>query len=127
MTDPRKQAFAPYARCLADLLALKDWLVKVNEEPPSDGADATMWLAVKRKRAEVCLSEAFLDMTPEEQRQRIVHELIHCHLEPAWEIAAESLPAEALPGFARMMEYAIDGLADGIAPHLPPPDAAEST
>lgn len=123
MIDPRRQRFAPYLRRLADLLALKDWRAEIIGRPAADHAIATVDLIYGRKLMQLRLSEDFLAASPEDQRHTVAHELIHCHLEAAWEIAADSLPEEARPGFVRMMEYGIDGLADAIAPLLPLPDA----
>jgi len=124
MTDPRKQRFAPYLRRLADLLALKDWRVEIDDDgPDAPAAVASICWTYGRKLATVYLSAAFLDHDPEEQRHTLAHELIHCQLGPAWDIAVEGLDSGQASAFCRMAEYAIDGLADAIAPLLPLPDA----
>lgn len=120
MTDPRKQRFAAYLRRLADHLHLSDWGVRIDDAGPRDPDDhCTITPIYGRKLAAVRLSEEFLDEPPDSQRQSLTHELIHCHLQPAWEIARHHLPDESLAGFRLMLEYAVDGLADAIAPHMP--------
>lgn len=125
MTDPRRQRFAPYLRRLADLLGLKDWHVRIADEAADACADASIEWTYGRKRARVWLGEHFLDDTPEGQRHTLAHELIHCHFGPAWDIAVEGLADAAASPFRRLAEYAVDGLADAIAPLLPLPDAPE--
>lgn len=122
MTDPRRQRFAPYLRRLADLLALKDWHVEISDEEADDGAAATVRWAFGRKQATVWLGAGFLDDSPEEQRHTLAHELIHLHFGPPYDIAVEGLPDGSASAFRRMAEYAVDGMADAIAPLLPLPD-----
>lgn len=123
MADHRKRAFAPYFRRLADLMALRDWTILVSDDPPSTDGLASVAPTFGRKLATIRLSEPFLAGTPEEQRHVCVHELIHCHLDPAWEIATDAMPGAVEPAFRRMAEYATDGLAEALARHLPLPDA----
>lgn len=124
MTDPRRQSFTPYLRRLADTLALKDWTVILKDEAPSDpDALASIVTTYGRKRATIRLGDAFLDETPESQRATLVHELIHCHLDSAWEIAYQALPSDVKPVFRRMGEIAVDGLADGVASLFPLSDS----
>ena len=120
MIDPRKQRFLPYLRQLANMIALKDWRIEIREEPPEHReADASIRLIYGRKFAIIAMSESFLNLSPEDQRKSLIHELIHCHVEQMWEFALERMPSDMESSFKRIAEYAVDGLADGFASHLP--------
>ena len=124
MRDPRRQRFAPYIRDLADRMELRDWRLAVSDYGPSNPAhNASITIANGKKYALIELSDNFLDTAPPEQRKSCVHELVHCHVEAAWEVAAGELPPAVRGAFARLMEYAVDGLADAQAPHMPLPPA----
>jgi hypothetical protein len=125
VTDPRKQAFAPYLRTLADLMGLKDWQFTIADGPAGETALASVKPWYGRKGATIWLSESFLNNAPEEQRYVVTHELIHCHTEAGWEIADDAMPDEAKAAFKRMMEYAVDGIATALAAHLPLPPKGE--
>lgn len=127
MTDPRRQAFAPYFRDLADRLRLRDWTIVVKDGVPADAdALASCECVYGRKRAAIRLSDDFLDDAPEDQRHTAVHELLHCHLDDAYYFAANRMGTEAeKEAHNRFTEKAIDGLADAIAPMMPLPGAAK--
>jgi len=123
MTDPRKQAFAPYIRRLGDTLALKDWTFDIVSSAPSDNGEVSIEPIVGRKLVLIRLSEEFLESGPGEQRHSLTHELIHAHHAPMIEIAKQTMSDNAWSSFKLMMEYATDGLADGIASLLPLPES----
>lgn len=125
MTDPRRQVFAAYLRALADALRLRDWTIRLSDEPAGPGDSADVACPYGRKLATVRLGESFLDDAPEEQRHTLTHELIHCHLMPAWEVACEGLEPAAVAVFRRLAEYGVDGLADAVAPLMPLPGRDE--
>jgi hypothetical protein len=122
MLDPRKEAFNPYLRALADLVSLRDWTVGIDHRPPDcqEGV-AEVHLPYGRKIAWVRLSEEFLDSKPEEQRHTLAHELIHAHCEPMARMLADHLDGPFLDAFRLQYEYAVDAIADALAPHLPLP------
>ena len=126
MTDPRRQAFAPYVRDLADRLRLRDWTIYVRDDPPHDGeCIASIHCVEGRKVANIRFNDPFLDDSPEDQRHTIVHELLHCHVNGAWDYAVDTFATEdARRAFRRLAETAVDGLADAIAPLLPLPGIA---
>jgi hypothetical protein len=122
-TITRRQRWAPYVRYLGDVLHLRDWSIDVYEDAPNDpGAIASCEPVSGRKLAIVRLAECFLTDEPEGQRHTLTHELLHCHFGPPWRMleAHSALPPAALMA----MEYAIDGVADAIAPLLPLPPAS---
>lgn len=123
MTDPRRQAFLPYIRDLADRLRLRDWTINLSDEG-TDRANvvALICVADQRKYADLYLSDDFLDKSPEEQRHCVVHELLHAHFGWASNWAREAIPeGPAREMYDRLHEIGVDGLADAIAPLTPLP------
>ncbi len=127
MAHPKwdRQDFYPYFRDIADRLALKDWTVIVSEEPPSSGdAVASAYLWYGRRRVRIHLSEDFLKASESDQRQTSVHELVHCHLDTLERLATrEAETGDLIRPIRLALEYAVDGLADAIAPLMPLPSA----
>ena len=122
MTDPRRQAWVPYIRDIADRLRLRDWTVRVKDDGPEGRDDhASVQCVYGRKLANIRLSDEFLGDDPEEQRHTVVHELLHCHLVDGWWYAHGRLDDAGRDAFTRFMEKGIDGLADAIAPLMPLP------
>lgn len=120
MKDERKQAFLPYLRDLAGRMGLKDWRLRIDDKPPaSDGASASVWMRRGGKEAIVMLSEWFLDQPPERQREDLVHELIHLHHMPMDGVAEDTMDAGQYRVFERLLEYAVDGIAEAWAATLP--------
>ena len=125
MTDPRKQAFAPYVRRLADLTALKDWHIEIGDGVPDNPTAAcSVWMACTQKRAIIQLSEYFLDQPADRQRHYLLHELIHLHVETMWETVRVFLPpGESAQEVMRIqVEYMVDALADAFDEFVPAPD-----
>lgn len=135
-------ALADYVRDIADRMHLRDWAVLVSDDPddaPEDGIDdercATFRGTLGRRAAFIWINREWWEQaTPEERRQTIVHELIHAHEHASREVVIHALTvyprrtAEVLQGIYDVQaEYAIDTLADVIAPYLPlPPEIASS-
>ncbi|MCL5292552.1 MAG: hypothetical protein M1548_08515 [Actinobacteria bacterium] len=123
--------FCSYVRQIADLLHLKDWRIRieVDEAEDFDGFMAVVHPIEGRKRARLILCKEWLELSPEDQRHSIVHELVHCHLAGAGDIVRLDLLKNMSQssydifygGFKRQIEYAVDGLADAVAPLLPLP------
>ena len=105
-------------------LRLADWEIIIDYTTHAgDDAVATIWHVPCQKRAVLLLNApVFLSETAHNQRQTLVHELLHCHLFDVHETAA--LAAEAIPGAAhtatfktlltQRVEYATDALADAF-------------
>lgn len=123
MTDPRRQAWAPYIREVADRLRLRDWTIEVSDEGTDRPyTNALICVSHQRKYADLYLSDGFLDLTPERQRHCVVHELLHCHFGHADQWVRHKIDGDAEEAYTRMFEVGIDGLADAIAPLMPMPD-----
>lgn len=122
MIDPRRQAFVPYLRQLADLMGLKDWEFVIDSGDPNPSCVATCRMRYAQKEMGLRIGEEFLESSAEEKRKTLVHELVHCHMESGWECAGDSMPESCKPTFVRQMEYGVDGIARAWAPTLPLPE-----
>ncbi len=127
MTEYQRASLQVYICDLAARLRLADWRIRLAEEPPEDkDVDAEVWQAFKKRSTFIRVRAGWMDLSPDSQRDAIVHELLHLHLaemnavldklggllgQPAWDIVSEQyLVAE---------EVAVDTLAGAIAPMLP--------
>lgn len=121
------KALGVYVRTVADLLALRDWTFEIDKDPCDDDATATCRPCEGRKVAVISFSADFRNRPADEQRQTVVHELVHCHHASASDIVrldvvkhlAQSTYDMLWGAFSRQMEYMVDGLADAIAPLMP--------
>lgn len=124
-----------YIRQIANALELRDWAFTLSHDPPTDAdAIACIECVYGRKHAVISVAARFWASAPEEQRQTIAHELIHCHLQPTvWNLNSlgSHVPVstfDVLMGTHRdALEFATDALADAIAPHLPLPGEKAGT
>lgn len=134
MTDAQHAAYQTYLRQLADLLGLKDWEIVLKREPDAnEDAAASITCTYGQKHAFVWVGPAFFSEFDVDYRRRtLIHELIHCHLNPIQEVVGNL--AGRIGGDAYdvvrgchhdAIEYATDGIARAIAPLLPLPPEAE--
>lgn len=141
MTDEEKQAFADYVRAVMDELHLKDWDANVHFVAPSlnqshpdaldkDTRNAQVETTRWRKQASFEFDPDLLPETsPDEIRQTVVHEIIHCHFSEMWHWARITLLDHGdvtqtfydmfIAGIEQGMEMGVDGVADAVAPHMP--------
>lgn len=115
---------------IADLLELRDWhFIWDGPIDPEDDKAGQCITIYGRKIAHISIEAG----TPEELRHTLVHELVHCHTDPATVLVQrdlENLLEERVDrvfwvSFRRAFEYGVDGLATAIAKHVPlPPDKA---
>ena len=123
----RRARFAEYVSRIAGDMRLRDWKLFIGEDVPSgDDTTADCYPIPGRKYATIRFSESFLRDTPEDQRHTIVHELIHCHLAQIQRVIEVKLDNDAI--VRNQLEYAVDALADVIAPLLPlPPEDVKTS
>lgn len=127
MTKQDRKALAEYVRSVANEMELRDWTIEVLAEPCADGNVAYVTCTFGRKQAQVSFAHDFRDRAPEEQRDTVVHELVHLHLESATSMVRNDLEpwlgkqADAMffDGYRRQIEYGVDALAAAVAKHLP--------
>lgn len=123
--DERRQRFLPYIRRCADLMGLKDWQVRVEDETSKDDTIAQAWMRYGGKEAHIYLSDDFLGRAPDRQRTDIAHELTHLHFAPMDGMVRQWLDEGKQQAYDRMFEYGIDAVGEMIAPFLPLPDVDE--
>lgn len=122
MTEAERAILAQYVRERADELGLRDWVIELSrDEPGQDDALAVVEAITGRKKAVVKVCPDFRALSPAEQRNTIIHELLHCHLWPIEEVG-DSLDVALSHGqwmqhkgnVHLAVEYACDGLATAI-------------
>jgi hypothetical protein len=116
------------------MLELRDWTINVrvgDVESPNHPA-GWVWCASSestpgRKRVSLTFADDVKEWDRDDLRQTVAHELIHAHLSPL----AETWRADLLPHLepqayellnnsaTRSLEFAVDALADAVAPRLP--------
>jgi hypothetical protein len=120
--DPRRQKWVPYFRKIGDMLGLKDWILEIGNDEPSDrSAMASAHCVPGRKSGWFRLSQNFLECTAEEQRMMVLHELVHCHFEMSFSMASDHMAEDKRAIFRTLTEYGIDGISVALAPLFPLP------
>lgn len=134
MNQQRIAKIQAYVDQLRPILRLADWEIVVSDDRPDDeNALAEIQITYGRKNARLGLKADWDERSLESQRHTLVHELIHCHLDPI-RIAFTNHHrrfddmgwAEARAGMIDEMEWATDGLADALAPLVPLPPWKET-
>lgn len=112
------------------LVKLQDWKIKVVWDADCDEFDdayATNTPIGDSRHCEIRFSRRFLELDNYEMTQAVVHELMHCYLfavedytEDMFELATDKKTYELFNiGHSKLIETAIDGIADGIAKNIP--------
>ena len=120
-----------YIRKMADLVGLKDWTITFDAESWTEGDNnATCVIHYAQRLAKVAICSDFDEYTRDEQRQTLVHELIHCHAD-TWsgfvdnDLIQNLTTGDTQKAFRsvnnRMMEMLVDNIASAIAELLPLP------
>ncbi len=129
MKRKQHKALAAYVRDTANRLALRDWTVALNVGPLREADHNGQVECVYGRRYAVVTVPPDFDRQPREtQRHTVVHELVHCHLDPL-RLVVENLETnlgDALYGVTMgthrdATEYATDALADAFSPLIPLP------
>lgn len=117
-----------YVRQIADLVGQRDLTIEVVVRPLPDGVRAACTCITGRRYARVTVATGFFALSPDEQREAIVHEMVHPHLHALAE-HVEGLQGEIgrahhvalLAGFMRDLERASDALTGALVEHMPLP------
>lgn len=129
-TPARRKALTGYVTDLAGRLGLADWDVRIDfDAPAADGTAATITPWPNQRRATLQLGSGFADDPAEDQRQTLVHELVHCHLFALHELVRATcervLDAQAADvadvAVTCAVEAATDALATALATAMPAP------
>lgn len=135
MTNRERKILGEYCRDSADAIELRDWHIDLSKEPCDEDSCAQSRCRYGQKRIELRFPDDFpTASSPEDQRDTVIHELVHAHLDPPWKLLDEDVfgllgrEARALvvAEFTRSIEYAVDGLSRAIAKHLPLIDWGDS-
>jgi hypothetical protein len=111
-----------YVRALANTLGLTDWGLSIEwHDLPAD-TTARVVMAYGRRFATIILGEEYLNSSPADRRETLVHELLHLHFAQADELVNDTLPdLLGRPSFSAfeaahnlVMERAIDAVAVAI-------------
>jgi len=129
-TPARRKYVAEYLADAQLALRLSDWEITlvfgVHSDPEGDTL-ATMTANEDQRRATMRFGKEFFDLNPNEMRQTIIHEMIHCHLFPAHhnaertviELGGKRAGKAFTIGMMSMIEVATDSIADSVAPFFP--------
>jgi hypothetical protein len=122
-----RQILAAYCREVADHIELRDWHIELVWDDQSWAtADATV--ASGRKWVRIRWSEAFWTDPPVEQRDTVVHELVHAHLEGMDGLVRSEAVQRAMGNAAHgilvaahldALEHACDAITRALAPSFP--------
>ncbi|HET8587134.1 MAG TPA: hypothetical protein VFM74_04590 [Candidatus Limnocylindria bacterium] len=141
LTPNERLTVERWLRDAADRLGLRDWAITVEQDHPNEGDHAAaMWTDYGSRRMRVWCRADLPTLSLDMQRQTLVHELMHVHLEdldwylektlpellgkPAWSAVKQAVQLHS--------EHAVEAIACAVAqffpmiewPEVPP---AEST
>ncbi|HVZ41367.1 MAG TPA: hypothetical protein VHI13_18955 [Candidatus Kapabacteria bacterium] len=118
-----------YMLTLARALDLGSWDITLDHHPSSTNTLGQNKTIHGKRNATIYLHGDWRTDTPAELRSMLVHELLHCHFEPAWDIIDIDLantrqlavPAQEIleKTFGHQMELLIEQMVYLIAPALP--------
>jgi len=131
MREKQFKELTRYMRWVADEIGLRDWTLTIRRSPLDidDDAFARVDCTYGRRLATVTLCKDFAQLDHDVQRHCLLHELLHCHLDPLHSLWANAVP-EVVGKAAWMIfdnasrqqiEFAVDALADFLGPKLPLP------
>lgn len=122
-------ALGIWLREAANTLGLRDWFFVVNHSPPDNEAALASVQTIKGRRfATVRVCVDFRELTDWEQRNALVHELLHCHTGAIHHLLFEILPGQlggqaahaVMEAVHHAEELAVDGLATALCDGFPP-------
>ena len=125
LSKEQSDYFKGYINRLTETMRLRDWNITIDfTKVPSDGAYAENSQFGHSKHSELRFAEVFLQLTPTQQTQVILHELVHCYL---FEVHTCSIDGFSCVGGAKasyvfeasitaQVELATDAIADGLTP-----------
>lgn len=122
-----------YIATLQPLVGLAHWRIEVADEPPEEeGAVAFFHRWPRAWGATLYFSAEHFCQSPEEQRDTVVHELVHASLENLCVAAREGFDgldqtsrSWAWTRVVHEVELCVDAWAKVIGPHLPLPPGRE--
>lgn len=128
--EETRPALAAYFREVADRIGLRDWTIELNyeEETPVSSAHASVECVYGRRLCVVHFGPSFWTQSREEQRNTVVHELVHCHLDPMDAVVRDMetqlgsfVHSVLQDNHHRSVELAADAIATAVAWAFPLP------
>lgn len=125
MTARDRRALNTYIRYVADEMGLRDWTFTIRHglgDEENDGTIARCQPVDGRRHATITFCSDFREHKLADQRNTVVHELIHCHLTLVqWQVERD-LKGHLAPAaftaffdsFVRNVEHATDSLAGAV-------------
>lgn len=118
-----------YIKLIALQLGLEGWEFTLDDKPAGEDEYANVSVVYGQRRAIICLAKDRSKWTAETARDTIVHELMHCHLEPISEISSDVLDTAAGARVAAVgnaavsyvIERTVDAVSTAIAKFMPLP------
>lgn len=124
----KRTSTVEYTRQIAVAMGLGGWVIEESSEPASEGCLAEIEATYGQRHAKLSLCKDWEQLSPEEQRDTIVHELLHVHLAHLTQLAhdiVESLDEGASKAakvaLALTEEYTVDAMANAWSPYMPLP------
>jgi hypothetical protein len=122
-----RAALCTYIRAIADKLELRDWTIELARDPCDDETEGTADCIYGQRHLTIALHREFRERDPLDQRETIVHELIHAHMKVCWQMVQQDLadligkPAYYVfaDSYRRAMEYSVDALSKVISRQMP--------
>lgn len=127
LSEPQRLYVEGWLRAAGDLLGLRDWRITATAFVAQNGAHASTFIRDRSDAIEVAVSREFPSRRPDEQRETLIHELLHPHFHRVTQLASELIEhelgkrTEAVidAAVAFQEELAIERLAKAIAPFYP--------
>lgn len=115
-----------YVKTLASKMGLGHWDIFITKVVASEGTMAEVHPVFGRRVAQISISKKWRNYSPEEQRNTLVHELIHIlHTDQTEVIRVSTISNSLMILFNRETELLVDHLANLLAPLFPLPTPKE--
>lgn len=130
LSDAEHAAWERYIRHLGDALLLRDWELDLSRENSSNDSWASINVSDVANQATIRFGLEWPQHTPDQQREFVVHELLHVHADRLQRVIvqlAEQWSENSACQFAKEThrketEILVNSLARLLAPHLPLPE-----
>jgi hypothetical protein len=108
MNDVDHKTVQAYITSVARQMGLRDWETKLSEEPCEDSTDAaTVVCTYGQRRLTIKLATDFRKQSAVDQRDTIVHELVHAHFDPCLGMVDDDLESQLGGGCARVVRVRV--------------------
>lgn len=129
MTRAQKNALERYISDAQQIMNLGQWKIELSETPCEEDALAEIEVSDNLWQAKIRVAHGFFKEKPDEQRDTIVHELLHVHtagIERSRDRMEKTLGELAWSVFQAAMdnevERAVDAIAKIVSPTVPLPE-----